>query len=277
MSVGGSSGLVGWTLMWTTLLGSAGCAAASSWESWRGRGVRHRTRALLAQPEPARTGGKWRRVLADGVRWPARRFGRRRLREAAAALGVGAFVAVVVGGAAGWLLACVGAYGVRWWMRRRAADEAGAEERAAARAAAEQLPLAAELIAACLAAGSGPAQASDAVGRSLGGPLGTRLIRTATELRLGAEPAAAWAHFASLPGSEGFVRCMERAGTAGAPAVDQVTRLTRELRARRARDASARARRAAVLVTGPLGLCFLPAFLAVGVAPVVLGLARSLL
>ncbi|OEV29597.1 hypothetical protein AN219_15615, partial [Streptomyces nanshensis] len=66
-------------------------------------------------------------------------------------------------------------------------------------------------------------------------------------------------------------------GTAGAPAVDQVTRLTRELRARRARDASARARRAAVLVTGPLGLCFLPAFLAVGVAPVVLGLARSLL
>jgi hypothetical protein len=32
-----------------------------------------------------------------------------------------------------------------------------------------------------------------------------------------------------------------------------------------------------VLVTGPLGLCFLPAFLAVGVAPVVMGLAGSLL
>ena len=35
--------------------------------------------------------------------------------------------------------------------------------------------------------------------------------------------------------------------------------------------------RAAVLVTAPVGLCFLPAFLAVGVAPVVIGLADGLL
>jgi pilus assembly protein TadC len=184
---------------------------------------------------------------------------------------------VVVGGVAGWLLAAAGAYGVTWWMRRRDAGDAEAEERDRARGEAQQLPLAAELMAACLAAGSGPAQAADAVGSSLGGPLGIRLVRTSTELRLGAEPATAWAHFASLPGSDGFVGSMARAGTAGVPAVEQVTRLTGELRARQAREASARARRAAVLVTGPLGLCFLPAFLAVGVAPVVMGLAQSLL
>lgn len=274
MSGGGLSGLFGWTLMWGALLGSVGCATASTWESWRGRTVRHRMRALLARPEAGRTRGLWR-FLADGAKWPVRRLGRRKLGEAAATWGVGAFVAVAVGGAMGLLLACGAAYGVRWWMRRRKADEAGAGE--AASRAAEQLPLGAELMAACLAAGSGPAQAADAVGRSLGGPLGTLLIRTATELRLGSEPAAAWVHFAALPGSESFVRCMERAGAAGAPAVDQVARLTGELRARGAREASARARRAAVLVTGPLGLCFLPAFLAVGVAPVVIGLAESLL
>ena len=32
-----------------------------------------------------------------------------------------------------------------------------------------------------------------------------------------------------------------------------------------------------VLITAPVGLCFLPAFLAVGVAPVVIGLATGLL
>jgi Flp pilus assembly protein TadB len=274
---GGDSGALTGALLWVALLGCVGCVTATLRELWRGRGVRHRTRRLIARPDLA-PAGRARRFFSDGVERQVRRIGRGRLREAGAALGVGAFAVVVVGGATGWLLACVGAYGARWWMRRReAAGETAAEEMAGALAAAEQLPLAAELMAACLAAGSGPAQAADAVGRSLGGPLGMRLIRTATELRLGAEPAAAWAHFASLPGSEGFVRSMERAATAGAPAVDQVTRLTGELRARRTREASARARRAAVLVTGPLGLCFLPAFLAVGVAPVVMGLAESLL
>ncbi|MFD1151692.1 secretion system protein, partial [Saccharothrix hoggarensis] len=37
-------------------------------------------------------------------------------------------------------------------------------------------------------------------------------------------------------------------------------------------QAEARAQRAAVLVAGPLALCFLPAFLCLGVAPVVIGL-----
>ena len=35
--------------------------------------------------------------------------------------------------------------------------------------------------------------------------------------------------------------------------------------------------RAAVLITAPLGLCFLPAFLVLGIAPVVIGLAGQAL
>ncbi|MGW6246040.1 type II secretion system F family protein, partial [Streptomyces roseolus] len=49
------------------------------------------------------------------------------------------------------------------------------------------------------------------------------------------------------------------------------------LRAAAGRAAAARARRAEVLISAPVGLCFLPAFLAVGVAPVVIGLAKGLL
>ena len=42
-------------------------------------------------------------------------------------------------------------------------------------------------------------------------------------------------------------------------------------------DAHARAERAGVLVSGPLGLCFLPAFVCLGIVPVVIGLAGTTL
>jgi Flp pilus assembly protein TadB len=278
-------------LVWMSLLAGAGCVTSTARGMWRGRSLRHRTRTLLGTS--AEAGGEQqpskRREQGPSERDPSMSFldahrkglarwtARQPMRETAAALGAGAFAVTVVGGVTGWLVAGVAGCCVWRWMRARKAHAQPSEEETGALAAGEQLPLAAELMAACLAAGSSPRQAADAVGRSLGGPLGVRLIRAATELRLGAEPAAAWGRFEPVPGGDRFARCMERAGTAGVPAVDPVTRFATELRTKQAREASAQARRAAVLVTGPLGLCFLPAFLAVGVAPVVLGLARSLL
>jgi len=280
------AGIPGGLGAWAALLSSAGFAAGAVRGRRRGRNARRRSRALLARPEggPAPVSGRTpvpergprpaASVRARFGRWAVRRY----LRESAAALGAAACAVTLLGGITGWVAGGVCAYGVWRWIRRREAPTGRSAEAAEeARVAESQLPLAAELMAACLAAGSGPEQAADAVGRSLGAPLGTRFIRAGTELRLGGEPAAVWARFGSFPGGEAFARCMERAGTAGVPAVEPVTRLAAELRARRSRAATARARRAAVLVTGPLGLCFLPAFLAVGVAPVVLGLARSLL
>lgn len=43
------------------------------------------------------------------------------------------------------------------------------------------------------------------------------------------------------------------------------------------RRAAATGERAAVLIAGPLGLCFLPAFVCLGIVPVVAALARDLL
>ncbi|MFD7510220.1 type II secretion system F family protein, partial [Streptomyces sp. NPDC059853] len=121
------------------------------------------------------------------------------------------------------------------------------------------------------------AVAAGAVGGSLGGPLGDGLRRAATELRLGGEPAAVWKRFGQLPGAAGLARRLELAGASGAPAVAAVAAEAAECRGRRRRVAQSTARRAAVLVTGPLGLCFLPAFLLIGVAPVVIGLAKELM
>ncbi|AJF65884.1 type II secretion system F family protein [Streptomyces vietnamensis] len=223
----------------------------------RARRTRRRAGGLLPRPEP-----RPRKVRGGLPPW------------------VGPWLLPLVGVGFGWVLSggvgglCAGALtaaGVRWRAMRQAAPPASDEE------AARHLPLAADLLAACAASGAGPGAAAEAVGRSLGGPLGERLTRTAAELRLGGEPAEVWGRFGAIPGAEGLARCMERAGSSGAPAAEAVARHATALRAGRARAAAARARRAQVLISAPVGLCFLPAFLAVGVAPVVIGLAAGLL
>ncbi|MFH8490272.1 type II secretion system F family protein [Streptomyces longisporoflavus] len=180
---------------------------------------------------------------------------------------------VLVGGVPGCLVGLGAGYGVWRWRRGRgacAAEFDGAE-------AARQLPLAADLLAACVAAGAGPVVAAQAVGDALKGPVGERLSQGAAELRLGGEPGDAWRGLGAIPGAGALARLLERAGESGAPAAEPVARLAADCRAERGRVATAAARRAGVLMTAPVGLCFLPAFIAVGVLPVVIGLAGGLL
>ncbi|WEH35057.1 type II secretion system F family protein [Streptomyces sp. AM 4-1-1] len=183
---------------------------------------------------------------------------------------------ILAGGVVGGAVGAAGGYAVRRWRAGRGRRDPGASVPEAA-AVARQLPLLADLLAACVSAGAGPREAAEAVGEALGGPAGERLARTAAEIRLGGEPADAWARFGEIPGAAALARCLYRAGASGAPAAEPVSRLADGIRAERADAALARAQRAGVLITAPVGLCFLPAFLAVGVAPVVIGLATGLL
>ncbi len=225
----------------------------------RGRAARRRREALLGveRVRRRRLAGRPRRAVRAGFRrW-------------AAPAGTGIAVGVLVGGAVGCLVGPAAAYGIRRWQRRpRTCAAPGTDQ------AARQLPAAADLLAACLAAGAAPGAAADAVGRTLGGPLGGALRRVAAEVRLGGDPAQCWGRLGELPGAYDLGRWMARASTTGVPPVAAVSRLAAEYRAERSRSAGARARRASVLATAPLGLCFLPAFLAVGVVPVVIGLAE---
>ncbi|WP_308281069.1 type II secretion system F family protein [Streptomyces monomycini] len=182
-------------------------------------------------------------------------------------------MAILVGGVTGGVLGLAVAYGVGRWRRRTRAQ---AVRRAAEDGLRASLAPAADLLAACLAAGAGPRESAEAVGRSLGGPVGEQLWRVAAELRLGSDPATAWRRFGALPGARGLARCMERAGMSGVPPVEGVSRIAAELRAQESRSAAERARRAGVLVTMPLAACFLPAFLTLGVVPVLYGLAATL-
>ncbi|MFJ7593093.1 type II secretion system F family protein [Streptomyces sp. NPDC097617] len=227
----------------------------------RSRAARRRTVALLG--------------VEPGVRGPLFGFGPAVRGAVAAWAGpAGALLAgwVLVGGAAGVAVGALAALGA-WRWRFRARPPAAVDLKEAER----QLPFAADLLAACLAAGAGPVEAAEVVGESLGGPMGERLARAGAELRLGGEPGAGWGRLAEIPGARPLAECLERAARTGAPAAEPVSRLASGLREDRARSAGARAQRAAVLVTAPVGLCFLPAFLAIGVAPVVIGMASGLL
>ncbi|GHD85733.1 type II secretion system F family protein [Streptomyces naganishii] len=231
----------------------------------RERGARRRAAALLDRaprtvPRPGAAGSRLPGVAA--------------LRRWLPVAGVAGACWVLVGGFTGIAVGLAAAAGLRRW---RQLVESRPEPEFDAVEAARQLPLAADLLAACIAAGAGPVIAAQAVGDALDGPVGQALARGAAEVRLGGRPADAWRRLAAIPGAAALARLLERADESGLPAAGPAARLAADVRADRARTATARARRAAVLVSAPVGLCFLPAFVAVGVLPVVIGLAGGVL
>jgi hypothetical protein len=134
-----------------------------------------------------------------------------------------------------------------------------------------------ELLAVCLEAGLPVAVAVSAAAEPLGGSTGAQLRRVSGLLELGADPVDAWLAAEDVPTLTTFARAAGRSAGTGA-ALAQVARAEgARLRADLLDSAQARAQRAGVLITGPLGLCFLPAFLVLGIAPVVIGLAGEAL
>lgn len=134
-----------------------------------------------------------------------------------------------------------------------------------------------ELLAACLRAGMPVATAVRAITEPLGAPAGPALRRTAELLALGADPAQAWQPTLECPATARLGRAARRSGRSGTALAESLTRLSAEVRAGAREHSEARAQRAGVLIAAPLGLCFLPAFLAIGVVPVLIGLAAGLM
>jgi Flp pilus assembly protein TadB len=139
------------------------------------------------------------------------------------------------------------------------------------------VPLVLDLTAAALRAGRPPADALAAAATAADPAVRRAFERVAGLLRLGADPGQAWA---VLPqdGPLGPVAVVAvRSAASGARLAAAFERLGGELRAEAAAAAAARAHRAGVVALAPLGLCFLPSFVLLGVVPVVVGVARTAL
>jgi pilus assembly protein TadC len=135
------------------------------------------------------------------------------------------------------------------------------------------LPGACDLLGVCLAAGLPVAGALAAVATATGPPLGAHLADVAALYRLGAGPRQAWAGVPA--GLAGLGRVLVRAGESGASVAPALRALAGDARAAARAETEAGVRRAGVWILAPLGLCFLPAFVCLGVAPLVLGIARD--
>lgn len=134
-----------------------------------------------------------------------------------------------------------------------------------------------DLLAACLKAGLPASAAAAAVGPSAPQPLSDSLRRTADLLALGADPVTAWGAVAGDPATESLARMARRSARSGAALSGAIGELATQQRADAEDRAVAGAERAGVLISGPLGLCFLPAFVCLGIVPVVIGLAGRVL
>jgi Flp pilus assembly protein TadB len=154
-----------------------------------------------------------------------------------------------------------------WWLGRLESPSQAFEREAIAR----DLPLGAELLAACVSAGRPLDEGLRLVSRAIGGPLGSRLDGVATRLALGADPLTEWRRATADPQLAPFARTMARTLSSGAPIGDALTRLAEDRRRERRTQTQLRARNVGVKAAGPLAACFLPAFMLIGIVPTIAG------
>ncbi|WP_158370544.1 type II secretion system F family protein [Cellulosimicrobium cellulans] len=131
-----------------------------------------------------------------------------------------------------------------------------------------------DLLAVAVRAGASVPGSLAAVGSALGGAVGRDLDRAGTALLLGEPWTAAWVH---APALGAVLDGLEAAWRTGAPAGPALRAAAAELRRTRDRAAREAAGRLGVRLVLPLGLCFLPAFVLVGLVPVLASLGRGLL
>ena len=103
------------------------------------------------------------------------------------------------------------------------------------------------------------------------------LRAASARVHLGATPAEAWRDVPGAGRLTPVAAVLARATDGGGSVRSALDHAAGRMRSEADAAATARAERAAVLVAGPLGLCFLPAFICLGVLPVVVGLADGML
>lgn len=131
-----------------------------------------------------------------------------------------------------------------------------------------------DLCAAAVRGGCAVPAALVTTGRHLAGEEGEGLVRAGTALGLGAPWDTAWA---GAPPSVAALGTALRVGwDAGASPGPQLRAAAARLRRGRRAHVRAAAGELGVRLTLPLGVCFLPAFVLLGLVPVVLGLAGEL-
>jgi Flp pilus assembly protein TadB len=236
-------------------LAVAAAAAAAAWLALPGR------TALVLPGTTGQTRG--------GPQPTGERPTRRRLWALLAGVGGWAFA----GGAAGIAVGVLAAVTV-WVVLTRAEPPAARRRRLRVRA---DLPHLVGLLAAAVRGGLPPADGLRVVCAALSGPAAESLAALPPRMSLGVDPVEAWRSLEADPSLAPLGRTLSRSARTGEPVAEALDRLGAELAARARSETEDAARRVGVQAAVPLGICLLPAFLLLGIVPVVAGLLGQLL
>lgn len=138
------------------------------------------------------------------------------------------------------------------------------------------LPYVVLLLAATLRGGAAPPDGVAVVAAALPGAAAERLAPVSARLSVGVDPGQVWDALAADPELGRLGRALARAQSSGAPVVATVERLADDLARTAHADQEERARAVGVKAALPLGLCLLPAFVLLGIVPLVVALLGSL-
>lgn len=242
-------------------------------------------------PVRARRANGLQEAALASAKW-ASNAGRPTLRQALGAAFAACAVGLFIGGAGGAIAGVMTGAGLLVFSSRRVSEsEARARQRLIAAA-----PPPVDLFAAALAAGLLPADAAGVVATAFLGTDGSpaseesasdvpaqpvreiaaRFAAAAQALREGAEPEVAWRLLSIDAATAPVAAAALRASRTGAPASQTVAKAARDVWNAAEQAAQAQIRAVAVRATAPLALCFLPAFVLVGVVPTALGLLTEL-
>ncbi|WP_370617342.1 type II secretion system F family protein [Mumia qirimensis] len=240
-------------MLLATVLAALGAALAGE------RGPERRLQRACAPPGPGSPGVSW----PDGK--PADPRGRSWLTAPwFAGLLAATAVILVVGGLLGLVVGCAGGLTVARWIARL--EPAAVRRRRTAELA--DLPLSLDLVVAAVDAGRPTTTTLALVADAVGGALGERLEAVAVRIEVG-DPATVWRELADDPVLAPLARALARAARSGTSVHRSLLRSADDLRSSARAEALERARSVGVRTAAPLGACFLPAFLLVGVVPTV--------
>lgn len=216
---------------------------------------------LDSRPRRQRRPARARRTVRDLARPAAVLLG------AALAAAAHWAVGVVVGVAAWYLLPPL--------LRRLTTDD---EARRGALLAA-QAPLVTELLATCVQSGATLPDALGAVAEAVPPPAADALRRAARAAELGADAEAVGALLgdSGLPAWAALAAAVSRSGRTGGSLARLLAGEAERARSAWLSAAQVRARSVSVRTVIPLALCFLPAFVALGVVPIIAGFLSGLL
>lgn len=223
--------------------------------------------ALLILPRRSlKSGSASRQTNQSGAkkqRVPAIRMIIVALLGSATALAIGGGGGVVVGG----LVA-----GATYLLLSRSAKAHSVTQR---RWRLAQVPLTLEVAAMLLRAGATPSGSLNDAAQAVG-PFLTEDIGVVVRLQeMGQDSRSAWAVLATDPVLAPVAQSAIRSTGSGSALAADWERVAADCRQQHRAAAHAAAQRAGIFALAPLGLCFLPAFICLGVLPIVVGLASD--